>query len=151
MSQLGLNRVVRDMTQEESNFATALGRGTESMDHLLCLRLVLDLDWKIKTPLTFLNKEHQLRLREILEGPGLARDLFGSLCLVDRLRKPPVNQVKLFEQFGIPAQERGIVVKIARELLLETPELVEKVDLLGEHLEARIRALQDQGSFATVP
>jgi hypothetical protein len=43
---------------------------------------------------------------------------------VEALKKPPIDQPKLFAKYSIPPKERGSLNTIARQLLLEDPSLV---------------------------
>jgi len=120
MHDLGLGEVLKEMLHEESGFASALGRSLNDVEVHLVLDL-LDLGWVMRTPIGFLDRPGQLRLREILlenaSTPGWERNF------VQALQKPPVDQQRLFTEYAIPPKERGVVVQEARRLLLSNPEL----------------------------
>jgi hypothetical protein len=120
MQELGLADVLKGMLHQEPGMASAMGRSlTEHETHVLLD--LLDLGWAVRTPISFLDRGQQARLRELLLAH--ADDPSFDRGLVDALKKPPVDQVKLFEQFAIPAKERQQVTQIARVLLLDNPAL----------------------------
>jgi poly(A) polymerase len=123
MKELGLADVIKEMLHEEPGFATALGRnlGNGAFDVHLMLDL-LDLGWTVKTPLSFLDRDSQLRLREVLLAN--AEDEHFLARFVAGLQKPPVDQERLFTDYAIPPKERQVVSQIARKLLLDDPKLV---------------------------
>ena len=122
MQELGLADVLKHMLHAEPGMASAMGRSlTEHETHVLLD--LLDLGWVVRTPISFLDRGQHARLRELLllnaDDPAFDRGL------VDALKKPPIDQVKLFEQFNIPPKERNSVVTLARVRLLEEPRLFE--------------------------
>lgn len=118
MVHLGLADVLKEMLEAEPGFASALGRSLNEHEAELLLDL-LDLGWAVKTPIAFLDKAGQQRLRTILLGLPSEE----GRSLVERLKKPPLDQPKLFASYAIPPKERGAVFQIARQKLLEEPGL----------------------------
>jgi tRNA nucleotidyltransferase/poly(A) polymerase len=134
LKDLGLAPVIKEMLELNPGFAAALGRSlTETETHLLLD--LLDLGWSMRTPLSFLSREQQARLREILlsypEGDG--KDF------VEALKKPPIDQAKFFERYSIPPKERGSVQTLARQLLLADPSLIWGWGGLEQMLDARLQ------------
>jgi tRNA nucleotidyltransferase/poly(A) polymerase len=118
LQSLGLADVLREMIQEESGMAAALSRSLNEREAHVLLDL-LDLGWAVRTPVSFLDKAGQARLREVLLSNS---DDFGK-GFVEALKKPPVNQQRLFTEYQILPKERSSVIQIAREALLLNPEL----------------------------
>jgi len=123
IQNLGLAKVLGEMLADEQGFAAALGRHLIDADAHLILDL-LDLGWTMRSPLSFLDREGQLRLREVLsEHPG---DEEFEYRYLSGLRKPLVDQEALFTKFSIPVKERGVVAQVARGILLREPTLIEQ-------------------------
>lgn len=143
MQELGLADVLKEMLHETPGFAAALGRSlAESEIHLLLD--LLDLGWAFKTPVSFLDRDGQLRLREILLGN--AEDPAFEKAFVGALVKPPIDQQRLFTEYAIPPKERQVVSQVARRLLLDDPTL------LGHRLEPAVEAeIGKRYARATMP
>jgi tRNA nucleotidyltransferase/poly(A) polymerase len=129
MKELGLAEVLKHMLHTEQGMASAMGRSLNEHEAHVLLDL-LDLGWAVKTPLSFLNREQHGRLREILIE--YAADAGFDRQFVEVLKKPQVDQVKLFADFAIPPKERQVVTQLAREHLLARPELYPSPKLLEE-------------------
>lgn len=118
--KLGLDEVIKEMLSDNPGFATALSRSLSQKETNLLLDL-LDLEWAIKTPVSFLDRASQKRLREILfshsDDPAFEKQFMAVL------KKPSINQMELFTEFNIPKNERGSVIQITRSLLLDDPAL----------------------------
>jgi len=135
LHDLGLGEVLKDMLQKESGFAAALTRSLSEKEIHLVLDL-LDLGWTMKTPVSFLDAKGLRRLREILlsnaNDPAFEKRFLASL------KKPPIDQVRLFETYQLKGQDRGEVAQLARAALLEEPELAEKPSELERHVEEAV-------------
>lgn len=133
MQELGLAQVLKEMLHETPGMAAALGRSLSEADIHLLLDL-LDLGWAFKTPVSFLDREGQLRLREILlgnaENPAFEKAFMSAIV------KPPIDQQRLFTEYAIPPKERQVVTQIARGLLLADPTILPHG--LGPSVEAEI-------------
>jgi tRNA nucleotidyltransferase/poly(A) polymerase len=120
LHELGLGQVLKEMLHDEQGFAVALSRSLSEQEIHLVLDLI-DLGWAIRTPVSFLAGEELIRLREILltnaEDPSFEKRFLQAL------RKPPIDQVRLFETYQIQGADRGTLVPIARTFLLRNPEL----------------------------
>lgn len=136
LHDLGLGEVIKEMFHETPDFATAVARKLSDKEVHLVLDLV-DLGWAVKTPVSFLARQDQMRLREIL----LENASEGGFdqAYVSALTKPPVNQMRLFELFQIPPKERQAVTQIARQLLLQEPALAGRPRDLEEAVEGELR------------
>jgi hypothetical protein len=136
MHSLGLGEVLKEMLHEESGFAAALARSLNTQDTHLVLDL-LDLGWVVRSPLSFLDRAQQIRLREVLlthaEDPGFERRF------LDSLKRPPIDQVRLFESYGLKGADRGRVTPFARVLLLEDPSLADDVTAWERQVEDEVR------------
>jgi tRNA nucleotidyltransferase/poly(A) polymerase len=148
MQYLGLATVLKEMLFTEQGFASALARSLNDAEVHLILDL-LDLGWTMKTPLSFLNRAGQIRVREVLLEHANSTDFEKNF--LEALRKPPVDQKILFAKFGIPLKERGLVTQIARGILLREPLLIEHPNaFLGEvetELGAKYKAVRVASRF----
>jgi len=135
MHDLGLGEVLKEMLHEEPGFSAALSRSLPEKEIHLVLDL-LDLGWAVRAPVSFLDEKGLKRLREILLSN--ATDLSFEKKFVDSLKKPPVNQVRLFETLNLQGQARGTVVQEARAVLLEHPELANSPSDLESIVEDRL-------------
>ena len=128
---LGLGDTLKEMFREVPDFATAVGRRLAEAEVHLALDLH-DFGWGVKTSVSFLPREGQLRLREILQE-GVEEGF------VEALTKPPIDQPRLFDRLAIPPKERGKVTQIARSLLLQDPRLARNHPLLEASVEEALR------------
>ena len=144
MKELGLADVIKEMLHEEPGFASALGRhfGTGAFDVHVVLDL-LDLGWVVKTPLSFLDRDQQVRLRELLLVD--ADDQHFLFQFVGALMKPPIDQQRFFTEYAIPPKERQVVVQTARKLLLADPKLLGSG--LSDAVEAEIASRYGKASL----
>lgn len=131
LSELGLNEPIVTLLREEPGFHAGVSRGASNLDTLLLLDM-WDLGWHLAgTPGGFLNEDQLKRLREILTTePALGNQFMSAL------KKPPVNQERLFEQFSLKGRERAKVIALAREQLLAEPQLAKFPTTLELQLEA---------------
>jgi len=147
LQDLGLGEVLKDMLKQKTGFASALSRSLNERETHLILDL-LDLGWTMKTPVSFLDASGLRRLREILlsnaDDPAFEKRLMGAL------RKPDIDQVRLFDTYQIEKRERGRVIQIARQLLLEEPKLAEKPMELEHQVEEVIRKQFGQSVTARI-
>ena len=138
MHDLGLGHVLGEMLHEEPGFASALARSLTDKEIHLVLDL-LDLGWTMRTPVSFLDPAGLTRLRVILleeaENPDFERAFMQALL------KPPVDQQRLFADLDIPPKSRGVVTQVARQKLLEHPELAQDPKALEEAVERQLGAL----------
>ncbi len=142
MRHLGLADVIREMLVDVQGFAAAVSRSLSDADIHLLLDM-LDLGWALKTPVSFLDRAGQIRLREILlshaDAPEFEKHFLAALI------KPPVDQQRLFTEFNIPPKERGGVIQAARDLLMGDPSLSGSAKALEAAVEYRLR-----GKFTSV-
>jgi hypothetical protein len=79
-----------------------------------------------------------VRLREILLSH--ADDPAFEKRFLEMLKKPELDQVRLFETYGIKGQDRGALMPMARALLLQDPELANNPRELESQVEAQAKA-----------
>lgn len=135
LRDLGLAEVLREMLQNEKGFRTALSRSIADQEIHLIFDLI-DLGWPVRTPVSVYSPGELQRLREILPGllnSEVEKHFLGSL------KKPPIDQLRLFETFGLEGNDRAIVVPMARTLLLTDPNLADDPTGLERQLEEEIR------------
>lgn len=135
MQSLGLSAVLKEMLHEESGFAAALGRSLNDHDAHLLLDL-LDQGWVVRTPISFLDRAGLQRLRTILLEYASSPDFDRNF--VDNLKKPNVDQQRLFTLYPIPPKERGVVVQVARGILLREPTLIDHPPAFQGEVEEEI-------------
>jgi tRNA nucleotidyltransferase/poly(A) polymerase len=137
LHDLGLGNVLKEMLHAEPGFAAALSRSlTEQEVHLLLD--LLDLGWAMRTPVSFLSQDGLVRLREVLLSH--ADDPAFEKRFLDALKKPEIDQVRLFEVYQIKGQDRGALMLMARKLLLQDPELALNSRELESQVEAQVKA-----------
>ena len=137
MHDLGLGEVLKEMLKAEPGFATALSRSLPEQEVHLLLDL-LDLGWTMRTPVSFLSQDGLVRLREVLLSH--ADDPAFEKRFLDALKKPEIDQVRLFEVYQIKGQDRGALMLMARKLLLQDPELALNSRELESQVEAQVKA-----------
>ena len=137
LHELGLGEVLREMLGTEPGFAVALSRGLGEQDIHLALDLI-DLGWPIRTSVSFLSLVEHVRLREVLLMH--ASDSEFEDRFLEILKRPKIDQVRLFETYQISGKDRGMLVPIARALLLKSPELANNPRELESRVEQQVQA-----------
>lgn len=137
LHELGLGEVLKEMLSDEPGFAAALSRSLSEQEIHLVLDLV-DLGWTVRTPVSFLSPAEHVRLREILLSH--ADDTAFEKRFLGMLKRPDIDQVRLFETYQIKGQDRGAIVPIARALLLERPELASNPQELEQRVEHQVQS-----------
>jgi tRNA nucleotidyltransferase/poly(A) polymerase/DNA topoisomerase IB len=124
MKKLGLLDVIAEMVREQQPFATYLSGHLKDQGVGVLLDLA-GLGVRIRSPISFLNLAQQERLREVTLGME-SKEANQFLKL---LQRPPVDQQMVFEAFGLEGPERQIPFQVAREMMLDDPDLAKKPDL----------------------
>ena len=119
MKSLGLLDVVAEMVQEQKPFASYLSKQLRDRNVSLLLDL-MDLGLTNPSPLNYLTRDQQQRLREITT-PMESGD---ADSFVAYLAKPPVDNGALISDFSLQGSSRSLPVQYAREVLLENPDLM---------------------------
>ena len=119
MKSLGLLDVVAEMVQEQKPFASYLTKQLRNRNVSLLLDL-LDLGLSSPSPLGYLTRPQQERLREIT----VPMDSADADAFVAYLAKPQVDNGSLIRDFGLQGPQRALPVQYAREALLENPHLM---------------------------
>jgi len=135
MKKLGILDVLAEMVQEQKPFASYLSKQLRNKEVQILLDL-MDLGLKVKSPISFLDKKQQLRLRQ-LTVPMPTEDATEFLEL---LIKPPINSKGLIDEFNLQGRDRGSVVSIARSLMLERPELAHNPKRLLNEVRGVLKA-----------
>lgn len=135
LKELGLATTINEMCKEIPAFSTALSRALADAPAELLLDL-LDMNFAIKTPISFLDDKERNMLRDILsklpEQEGRA--------VFEAIKKPPLpNQQELFERYQIEPKNRRNVWHIARKLIFNNPELAWKPKELRNETENVIK------------
>ena len=133
MKSLGLLDVVAEMVQEQKPFAAYLAGQLKDRKVALLLDL-LDLGLDVRSPVSFLSREQQARLRQVTTPmpEGHAEEFLGHL------KKVPLNNMALIEAFDIPKTERGVLSTKARDLMLADPDLAFNPSSLQRAMEAEL-------------
>ena len=142
MKDLRLGDVIKEMLVEHPGFATALGRSLcEYPNSAVPLILdIHDLDWPVRSPVSFLPRAEQIKLREVLKFEGCWSPEFEHRFL-ECLKKPPVDQIRLFDAYKINGQDRGKLLPMARTLLLANPVLAVQDRELERQLEDEVKRI----------
>lgn len=138
LHDLGLGHVIGEILQTTPGFATALAKGLADKEIHLLLDL-LDLGWVFKTPVSFLSRAEQIRLREVLLSH--AEDPEFEAAFVAAILKPPIDQSRLFDVLGLAPKERGKVLPAARSAILTFPELSQNPGKLEAYLTKTLKVL----------
>jgi len=119
MKELGVMDAVSELIRRNPAVASALYHRLSDADVALMFD-ALDLGMMAKVPVDFLPSRNQNRLREIVFSllPEKARILY------DALRRPPVNNMAIIEEFNLAPKDRGIINQVARDVILDDPNLV---------------------------
>lgn len=140
MKQLGILDVVSEMIQESKPFATYMANQLRSNRKVQLLLDLMDLGVPAKTPLSFLSKPDQQRVRELT----IQMNESEASKFVDALITPPVDSMRVIEEFDLPPKERSKISERARSLILSQPHLAEDRRALTESLILRMK----KGKFA---
>lgn len=119
MRELGLLKVVSEMMQEQKPFATYMANQLRRNRKVQLLLDLMELGVPAKTPISFLDRKQQARLRELT----VAMPEDQASKFVDVLIKPPVNNKVVIDQLNLPGPERGKITPLARSLILRDPSL----------------------------
>ena len=119
MKSLGLLDVVAEMVQEQKPFASYLSKQLRDRNVSLLLDL-MDLGLTNPSPLNYLTRDQQQRLREITTP----MESVDADSFVAYLAKPPVDNGALISDFSLQGSSRSLPVQYAREVLLENPDLM---------------------------
>lgn len=120
MSSLGLVEVLAEMVRDTPAFAAFLTRQLAAGNHGVDLLLDLsDLGIEKKT-VGFLSDAQKSEFRALALGMSQSdvRQLFETL------KSPPINSMALIEEFNLQGRDRGALVPLAREFLLDNPDAV---------------------------
>lgn len=134
MKKLGLLDVIAEMVKEQQPFATYLSRSIKDKDVQLLLDM-MDLGLDVKSPISFLSRSQQQRLRDITTGMSTE----DAQAYLKQLQKPPIDNMKLIEMYHIPPQQRGILASTAREFILEHPEYAFNNNVIQEYVERALK------------
>jgi hypothetical protein len=135
MKSLGMLDVLVEMIRETPAFAAYMTRQLSGGNHPVELLLELaEIGFSDKV-LGFLTPAQRSRFREVITGmPG-----DESRRFLEVLKKPPVDSMALFQEFNIQGKDRGILVPMAREILLAEPNLVTNEVGLNDQLRKNLR------------
>jgi tRNA nucleotidyltransferase/poly(A) polymerase len=135
MQDLGLLKVVSEMIQEQKPFATYMANQLRRNRKIQFLLDLLDLGVPAQTPISFLDRPSQQRLRDLT----VSMPEKEAVALVDRLIKPPVENRRVIEVLDLPAPSRRHIVPTARHLILQDPELAGKPGHLTDRVIQEMR------------
>ena len=131
MKGLGILDELAGIIEKDQQFASTLAHFLKKNPKVDLILDMLDMGLRLKTPVGFLTREQQGRLREVTT-PMSERDAGAFLAL---LQKPPITD---WESFDIAPRDRGRVTALAREMLLENPSLAQDPVRLQRGLEVRM-------------
>jgi len=119
MRDLGLLQVVSEMIQEQKAFASYMAGQLRKNRKVQLLLDLMELGVPAKTPISFLDRKGQQRLREITVGMPEEK----ASKFVDLLIKPPVDNREVIEKLNLQGAQRGEIMPLARNLILKDPNL----------------------------
>jgi tRNA nucleotidyltransferase/poly(A) polymerase/2'-5' RNA ligase len=119
MKDLGLLDVVSEMIREQKPFATYMANQLRTNRKVQLLLDLMDLGVPAQTPLNFLDRSGQQRLRELT----VAMPEEAAIALVELLIKPPVESQRVIDVLGLAPADRGKITPTARHLILQDPVL----------------------------
>jgi len=122
MDELGILDVISEMIGENPGFSAYLSRELSSPRYKSLLLDILDRGMPVRTPLSFLTAQQRKQVRSLLAP--MAED--EANAYLEKLQKPPVDNMQIIERLGLEAKERGRIVPLARRLLLNSPELTSR-------------------------
>jgi tRNA nucleotidyltransferase/poly(A) polymerase/2'-5' RNA ligase len=119
MRELGLLDAISEMIREQKPFATYMANQLRTNRKVQLLLDLMDLGVPASTPISFLDRGGQDRLRQITVA--MPEDVAGRF--VDHLIKPPLDNMKVISQLSLDGPDRARIIPLARQLILETPAL----------------------------
>lgn len=119
MRDLGLLDVVSEMIREQKPFATYMANQLRSNRKVQLLLDLMDLGVPAQTPLSFLDRASQQRLRDLT----VAMPEDEASAFVELLIKPPVDNKRVIDVLELPPVERNKIIPTARHLILQDPVL----------------------------
>jgi tRNA nucleotidyltransferase/poly(A) polymerase/2'-5' RNA ligase len=130
MKSLGILEVISEMIQESKPFATYMANQLRRNRKVQFLLDLMELGVPAKTPISFLDRAGQARLRDLT----VSMPEKEAVALVEKLIKPPVDSRRVIEVLDLPGPDRRFIVPTARHVILQEPELAAK----GQHLTDRV-------------
>lgn len=147
MQSLGLLDVVSEIVRASKPFQSYLAGVSQDLAVLLLLDMMdLGIGEAFKTPISFLDRSQHARLREISVDmtPEQAADF------VQKLRVPPIDNMALIEEYKLQPRDRGILSQVAREVLLNDPEMAWSLSSLQVRVETALEVrLSQEGKLAS--
>jgi len=119
MQKLGLLKVISEMIQEQKPFAAYMANQLRKNRKVQLLLDLMDLGVPAQTPLSFLDRQEQQRLRELTVS--MPEDKASQF--VDLLIKPPVDNREVIDRLSLEGAQRGEITPLARKLILRDPSL----------------------------
>jgi len=119
MKQLGLLEVVSEMIRSSKPFSAYMANQLRTNRRVPLLLDLMDMGVPATTPLSFLDRAGQQRVREVTM-PMTERE---AADFVNLLIKPPVDNRRIIEELGLPGPERRLILPMARDLILKNPPL----------------------------
>lgn len=119
MRDLGLLDAVSEMIREQKPFATYMANQLRTNRKVQLLLDLMELGVPASTPISFLDRAGQERLRQITVA--MPEDVAARF--VDHLIKPPVDNMRVISQLSLGGPDRARIIPLARHLILETPSL----------------------------
>jgi len=136
MRSLGMLDVLVEMIRETPPFAAYMNRQLSSGNRPVALLLELaDIGFSDKA-MEFLTTPQKSRFKSISESldPDEARKL------LDALKRPPADNAALIQEFALEGRDRGVLVSVARDVLIEDPSTLKNPVELNDRIRDRLRA-----------
>ena len=136
MDSLGLVEVLGQMLRDSKPFASYLAGQLRAHPNVALLLDLADMGLGSHTPVSFLTREQQARLREVTSTMPSEE----ARAFLDALKTPDVDNMSLIDEFQIPPRDRGVLGTLAREVLLEIPYLVRNPDMWTRVVREKLQA-----------
>lgn len=136
MRSLGMLDVLVEMIRETPPFAAYMNRQLSSGNRPVALLLELaDIGFSDKA-MEFLTPPQKSRFKAISESldPDEARKL------LDALKRPPADNAAIIQEFALEGRDRGVLVSVARDVLIEDPSTLKNPVELNDRIRDRLRA-----------
>lgn len=136
MESLGIMGIISEMVSENPPMRTYLINQLKSIQNM---GLVFEFDrlgLGALTPVSFLTPAQRSRFEEI----AVDMDHEGSVALLGKLKVPPIDNMAIIKEFGLKGAGASIIAPIAKEVILDNPDILKDNEVLQSTVRERIKA-----------
>ena len=136
MRSLGMLDVLAEMVAETPSFAAYLNRQLASGNRPVALLLELaDVGLSDKA-MEFLTPAQKSSFKAV----AASLDPEEARKLLDALKRPPADNAAIIQEFALEGRDRGMLVTVARDVLIEDPSTLKNPVELNDRIRDRLRA-----------